>query len=512
MSEKSTLESVLAGVTSCVMLADAEFNITFLNPAAQQLFLRTEARFSRKFPGFRASELIGKNMDIFHVSPRHQRMLLADPSRLPYQTTVRVEGLVIGLAVNATVSKDGKPTGFSLEWTDQTATAEYEAEVRAMHDAAVSGNLAHRGDVGRMEGVYVDMLQQINEIVDELMSPITEVQDALGRSADGDFSQQIMAQYQGDHARLKDAYNRMVGQLSDTLSQTRLAAEQINGGSTQVASTAQSLAHGATTQAAAIEQIGTTIRQVAEQAGATAEGAREVDRVSGVAGDAAARGDARMKAMLTAMGNIEEASRHISRIIKVIDEIAFQTNLLALNAAVEAARAGVHGRGFAVVAEEVRNLAARSAKAARETTQMIENTLLKVEQGSTAANETASALHEIVENVELVRGLVGDIAKAADEQAHGISEVDKGLEQIDRVTQQNTAAAEESAAAAEELSSQSDLLTELVSGFKVGRPAPVPSANDFGGGFHPSQLDPEMARALQAFMAQQQAMGGPFAR
>ena len=512
MAQQSTIESVLAGVTSCVMLADAEFNITFLNPAAQDLFRRSEAKFARRFQGFRADTLIGKNMDIFHVSPRHQRMLLADPSRLPYQTTVRIEGLVIGLSVNATQFVDGKPSGFALEWTDRTATSEYEDEVRSLHDAAVDGDLSHRGNVARLTGPYAEMMSQINEIVDGLIAPVTEVRGALGLAAEGDFSGIIQSHYKGDHGVLTEAFNAMAMQQSETLGQIRLSAEQINAGSSQVASTAQSLAHGATTQASALEEIGTTIRQVAEQAGATAAAAREVDRVSGLAGDAASRGDARMQAMLTAMGNIEEASRHISRIIKVIDEIAFQTNLLALNAAVEAARAGVHGRGFAVVAEEVRNLAARSAKAARETTEMIENTLVKVEQGSSAANETATALHEIVENVNLVRGLVGDIASAADEQAQGISEVDKGLEQIDRVTQQNTAAAEQSAAAAEELSSQSDMLADTVAAFKLARVPTNPGLGDYGAPIDIASLDPDMLRALQAFLSQQQSMGGPFAR
>ncbi len=508
MSQTATIESVLQGVTAAVMLADADFNITFLNPAAQTLFVAMESKFAARFPGFRADRLIGMNMDRFHVRAAHQRRLLSDPKRLPYQTSVRIEGLVIGLTVNSLIDAAGKHIGFALEWSDQTTARTYEEEVKQLHDAAVGGELSRRGDVSRMSGNYVAMLSQINDILDGVLAPVTKVREALGHAADRDLSVRIDENYVGDHAVLKDAYNRMTSELSDTIGEIQLAAEQISAGSGQVASTAQSLAHGATTQAAAIEQIGTTIRNVAAQAASTAEAAREVDRVSTVAGDAAARGDDRMKAMLTAMGNIEEASRHISRIIKVIDEIAFQTNLLALNAAVEAARAGVHGRGFAVVAEEVRNLAARSAKAARETTEMIENTLMKVDQGSTAANETAAALHEIVDNVDRVRSLVRGIAKAADEQAHGVSEVDKGLVQIDRVTQQNTAAAEESAAAAEELSSQAGLLTQMVSEFTLGRPAapPEPAMGGMAG------LSPEMAQALRMFLAQQQQMGGPFAR
>ncbi len=511
MSNSATLESVLEGVTSCVMLVDDGFNITFLNSAARQLFLRTESTFAKRFPGFQADTLVGKNMDLFHVSPSHQRALLRDPSRLPFRTTVRIEGLVIGLSVNGTYSEDGTASGFALEWSDNTAPALYEDEIRQLHEAAVGGRLEHRGNVARMHGRYSDMLHHVNEILDGVLAPVAKVRSALSVASQKDLSIRVAENYVGDHAVLKDAYNRMTTELSDTISQIQLAAGQINAGSGQVASTAQSLAHGATTQASAIEAIGTTIRSVAEQAGTTAEAARKVDQMSTVTSEVAARGDERMEAMLSAMANIEDASRHISQIIKVIDEIAFQTNLLALNAAVEAARAGVHGRGFAVVAEEVRNLAARSAKAARETTAMIESTLSTVDHGARAANETAQALHEIVENADRVRRLVRNISKASDEQARGLSEVDKSLEQIDRVTQQNTAAAEESAAAAEQLSSQADLLSALTREFKVG--APVARAG-LGGLGMPGvpQLSPEMAQALLSFLSQQHAMGGPFAR
>jgi methyl-accepting chemotaxis protein len=348
-----------------MMLVDAAFHITFLNPAAYELFSHREAQFARRYPGFRVDDLVGRNLEFFDVDIAHQRRLMDDPSQLPYCTTVRLEGLVVGLSVHALLAEKGQPCGFALEWTDGTATALYDDEVRNLHDAAVSGQLSYRGNVARMSGPYVDMMVRINQILEGVLAPIAEVQEAMHRSASGDFAQPIESHQVGDHAVLKEAYNQMITQLSDSLTRIQGASEQINAGSGQVASTASSLARGATTQAAAIEEIGTTIRSVADQAGATATASREVDRVSQLAGEAAARGDERMQAMLAAMGNIEEASRHISRIIKVIDEIAFQTNLLALNAAVEAARAGVHGRGFAVVAEEVRNLAARSAKAAQ---------------------------------------------------------------------------------------------------------------------------------------------------
>ena len=235
----------------------------------------------------------------------------------------------------------------------------------------------------------------------------------------------------------------------------------------QVTDSSQALSQGATQQATSLEEISSSLIQMASQTRTNAENANQANTLAVQARDAAGKGNKQMQDMITAMAVINEASKNISRIIKVIDEIAFQTNLLALNAAVEAARAGKHGKGFAVVAEEVRSLAARSAKAAKETEALIEGSVEKVTYGSEIANQTAEALDGIGEIIIQVSEIIKEIATASNEQAEGISQINTGLNQIDLVTQQNTALAEESAAAAQELASQAAQLQKMLDHFTL---------------------------------------------
>jgi methyl-accepting chemotaxis protein len=255
--------------------------------------------------------------------------------------------------------------------------------------------------------------------------------------------------------------------LTRIVSEISLATSQIASGSDQVSSTSQSLSQGATEQAASIEEISSSMTEIASQTKTNAENAAEASRLATLAKNDAESGNQQMQGMLQAMTDISESGRNISKIIKVIDEIAFQTNLLALNAAVEAARAGQHGKGFAVVAEEVRNLAARSAKAARETSELIEGSVLKTQRGTEMADLTSASLQKIVEGVSKVTDIIAEISHASHEQSQGISQTNEGLAQVDQVIQANTAAAEEGAAAAEELSSQADQMRHLVSRFRL---------------------------------------------
>jgi methyl-accepting chemotaxis protein len=292
-----------------------------------------------------------------------------------------------------------------------------------------------------------------------------EVVDNLKKLAQGDLTLKVSARDGQDV--LRGSLQQIINDLRSMIAEIQVAGEQINSGSHQVSDASQSLSQGATESAASLEQITSSMNEMGGQVRLNAENATQASRISSQARGAAESGNIQMSHMVQAMTEINASSQSISKIIKTIDEIAFQTNLLALNAAVEAARAGQHGKGFAVVAEEVRNLAARSAKAARETAELIEGSVQKVAAGSQIADKTAEALNEIVSGVGRVTDLVAEIAAASNEQAQGIAEINLGLSQIDQVTQQNTANAEESAAAAEELSSQAAHMQQMLSRFRL---------------------------------------------
>lgn len=386
------------------------------------------------------------------------------------------------------------------------------SETDTLSMAAVNGELSTRGDADKFQGEFSKVVQGINNTLDAVIEPINEASSVLSEMASGKLNTSMNGEYQGDHAAIKTALNstltnmrsyvseisEILAHISDgnltvqtqanymgdfiaiknsltniTLSLSEVmgdigqAADQVASGSRQVSDGSQTLSQGSTEQASAIQELTASITEIASQTKQNAINANQANELATAARVNAEKGNKHMKAMLGSMEEINQSSANISKIIKVIDDIAFQTNILALNAAVEAARAGQHGKGFAVVAEEVRNLAARSAQAAKETTELIEGSIDKVQGGSKIANETANALIEIVDGVEKAAELVAGIADASNEQASGIAQINKGIEQVSQVVQNNSATAEESAAASEELSGQAEMLKEMVAKFKI---------------------------------------------
>ncbi len=323
------------------------------------------------------------------------------------------------------------------------------------------GHINHRLNLNRSDEIG-RMAAAMDRFADSLQNEIVE---PLQQLAQGDLT--FEAHPRDDQDVLRKALQQLGTDLNDMISQILATGSQISAGSIQVADASQTLSQGATKSASSLEEISSSMNEIGSQTNHSADNAAQANQLAKDASKAADSGSQHMVSMINAMGEINEAGQNINKIIKVIDEIAFQTNLLALNAAVEAARAGQHGKGFAVVAEEVRNLAARSAKAASETAQLIEGSVEKATNGTQIAERTSGSLNKIVSSITKVDDLLEEIAAASKEQATGVAQVNLGLQQIDQVIQQNTAGAEESAATSEELSNQASQLQQMLQRFQL---------------------------------------------
>jgi methyl-accepting chemotaxis protein len=345
-------------------------------------------------------------------------------------------------------------------------------QILSMVDDLKNGCLSSRLRLGRN-----DNLGRIGDALDALAETLqVEVVGSLKRYADGNFTQAIKPK--DDTDELRNSLKNTADKLNEVLIQILVANRGMDAAAMQVSDSSQSLSQGATEQAASLEEISSTMAEMASQTNVNAGNANQANTLALEAKDTAAMGSVQMAEMIMAMDEMNDSANSISKIIKVIDEIAFQTNLLALNAAVEAARAGKHGRGFAVVAEEVRALAGRSAKAARETSALIESSVEKTTNATGIGNKGAEGLGEIVREVSEVTELVEEITRASNEQAQGITQVNQGLSQIENVTQRNMAHAEESAAAAEELSGQANRALQMLKQFSLNESISAGIAKD----------------------------------
>jgi methyl-accepting chemotaxis protein len=340
-------------------------------------------------------------------------------------------------------------------------------EMDILTKSALDGKLEVRGNAETFDGAYKDIVAGVNKTLDALLGPINEASEVLEKVANKDMTARIQGDYKGDHAKIKNSLNLATENLDKALQQVAIGAEQVASASVQVSTGGQSLSQGASEQASSLEEVSSNLQEMLSMTKQNAINAREAKGVADQARNSADKGAESMNLMSSAINKIKTSSDATAKIVKTIDEIAFQTNLLALNAAVEAARAGDAGKGFAVVAEEVRNLAMRSAEAAKNTSNLIEQAVKNSENGVNINTEVLKNFQEITERTNKVSQVVAEIAAASDQQDQGISQINKAVEQMNQVTQQNAANAEESASAAEEMSSQSEEMRSMVAGFRL---------------------------------------------
>jgi methyl-accepting chemotaxis protein len=342
-----------------------------------------------------------------------------------------------------------------------------EREIEQLVQGVKEGDLSNRISMADKQGFTKALSSGINELTDTIETAFSDINNVMEAMAAGDMTASITNEYQGVYAECKNNINDTMAKLSEFVQQIRDASTFIDSSAQEMASGNNNLSHRVEQQAASLEETAASMEELASTVKHNAENTQQANQVVESARQLAEKGGDVVKSAITAMQEINESSNRIAEIISVIDEIAFQTNLLALNASVEAARAGEQGRGFSVVATEVRNLAQRSADAAKQSNELIQNSVQKVRAGTAFVNETGAALNEIVESVARVGDLVAHISGASAEQTAGIDQVNLAVAQMDDITQQNAALAEQAAASAMAMSEQSGNMTRLISFFKV---------------------------------------------
>jgi methyl-accepting chemotaxis protein len=420
-AENSRIRQALDKVSTSVVLADANYQIIYVNETAQAMFARNQHEIRKTLPNFDVARLRGSSLDVVAVDPAGMRRVLDNLTSA--DTHERMLGGCTFRTVSNPVRDDrGERIGTVMEWTDRTQEVGVEKEMQNMLSAVVGGDLSRRIDLSGKSGFFEAMSRGVNQLADNMSEVVSKVK--------------VVA------------------------AEVHRGADEISSGNANLSQRTEEQSSSLEETASSMEEMTTTVKQNADNAG-------QANQLAIAARDQAEKGGAVVSQAVRAMSDINDASKKIADIIGVIDDIAFQTNLLALNAAVEAARAGEQGRGFAVVASEVRSLAGRSATAAKEIKELIQDSVRKVEDGSVLVTQSGQTLEKIVASVKKVSDIVAEIAAASREQSSGIEQVNRAVMQMDELTQQNAALVEEATAASQAMAEQVRGLNEMLARYQV---------------------------------------------
>jgi methyl-accepting chemotaxis protein len=420
-AENARIRQALDKVSTNVVLADASHKIIYLNETAESTFARTQSEIRRTLPGFESARLRGSSLDALSSDPSQQRRLLETLTSSDVQERV-LGGCTFRTVTNPVVSREGERIGIVMEWTDRTPEVAVEKEMQGMLTAVIGGNLTERIALDGKHAFFEALARNVNQLADNMAEIVARVKHAASEV------------YRG--------------------------AEEISQGNANLSQRTEEQSSSLEETASSMEEMTSTVKQNADNAG-------QANQLAMAARDQAEKGGSVVAKAVRAMTDINDASKKIADIIGVIDEIAFQTNLLALNAAVEAARAGEQGRGFAVVASEVRSLAGRSATAAKEIKELIQDSVRKVDDGSVLVTQSGQTLEQIVASVKKVSDIVAEIAAASREQSSGIEQVNRAVMQMDELTQQNAALVEQATAASQAMAQQAGELNEMMVSYQL---------------------------------------------
>jgi methyl-accepting chemotaxis protein len=453
-------------VSANLRIADDDGKVIYANKGLLTTLRQIEPGLREQQPNFTVDGFVGSNIGVFYKDPEAALNSLRELQGTR-QTELDIGRRIYNIITNPIINDRGQRLGTVGEWVDRTAELNAQRSVAALVSRASAGDLEARLDTSTLEGFYKELGTGINSLVETSGAAIGEIAELLSRVADGDLTQTLTSEYQGTFGRLRDDANLTVMKLRDLVGEIQLSAQTINTAAKEIAAGNQDLSGRTEEQASSLEETASSMEQLTSTVKQNADNARQANELAGTAQRVADKGGEVVGQVVNTMSAIHHSSRKIADIIGVIDGIAFQTNILALNAAVEAARAGEQGRGFAVVATEVRNLAQRSAAAAKEIKGLISDSVEKVETGNKLVDQAGRTMEEVVSSIKRVAKIMGDIADASNEQSSGIEQVSLAVSQMDEVTQQNAALVEQAAAAAESLEEQAHQLAQTVAVFRI---------------------------------------------
>lgn len=459
----------LDSVTGAIMMADADYNIIYMNGSAERLLADAADDIRKDLPQFDVGKLIGQKIDIFHKNPVHQQRMLAALDK-PHRAGISVGGRRFDLTVVPVFDTTGKRLGSAVEWRDVTQELAVQREIESIVSAAVQGDFSTRLDVQGKTGFMLQLGEGMNRLIQTVSDALDDVGAVVGAMATGDLTARVERDYAGVLGRLKDDINEMADKLNETVAAIVEGSNTIASAAIEISQATDDLAGRTEQQAANLEETAAAMEEMTSTVKRNAENARETDDLAGETRTKAENGGKIVGEAVDAVASIQRSAQQMTEIVDMIDDIAFQTNLLALNAAVEAARAGEAGKGFAVVASEVRSLAQRSGEAAKEIKTLIDVSNRHVGSGVQLVNQTGEALKGIVESINKMAEIIQQVSSASQEQATGLAEVNSAVTQMDEMTQQNAAMVEETLAAAKSLAAQSGELAQKVAFFSLENP------------------------------------------